>query len=206
MNDRTESLPPTRRRLRDERPRMIGWRPLLCCATATVMLSAAAYGQSADSAASPEMARLAKALAGDWNTVEVVQNGAPVPEGAGRRGQTQVRLAGGGTALLSEGHAVGRVGGDLRWFMTFWWDHDARLYRLLTCFRAGDDTGCELRGTAHWEGDIFVNDYTEPVNGMPTKMQDRWTDITPSSITLTELHDSGHGIMRPFVVSHAARR
>jgi hypothetical protein len=63
-------------------------------------------------AQSPEMARLAKALAGDWSSVEVVQFGKPVPEGAGRRGATHVRLAGGGTVLVDEGHTVGAVGGD----------------------------------------------------------------------------------------------
>jgi hypothetical protein len=152
------------------------------------------------------MARIAKALAGDWNTVEVVQNGKPVPEGAGRRGQTHVRLAAGGTVLVSEGHSAGTVGGDLRWLITLWWDPNAQLYRLLTCFRAPDGTGCELRGTAHWDGDVFVNEYTEPVNGVPTKMEDRWTAITPVSHTLTELHDDGHGGMSPYVVSHDTRR
>ena len=33
------------------------------------------------------------------------------------------------------------------------------------------DAGCELRGTAHWEGDTFVNDYEEEINGKRTKMQ-----------------------------------
>jgi len=66
---------------------------LLCAAA---LLSPAAGAQSVDSAATPEMARLAKALAGDWNTVEIVQHGKPVPQGAGRRGTSQVRLTGGG--------------------------------------------------------------------------------------------------------------
>ena len=42
---------------------------LLCAAT---LLSPAASAQSTDSAAIPKMARLAKVLAGDWNTVEIV--------------------------------------------------------------------------------------------------------------------------------------
>jgi|SRR4029453_11303560 hypothetical protein len=80
---------------------------LLC---AGALLSSPAGAQSAESTAIPEMVRLAKALAGDWNTVEIVQHGKPVPEGAGRRGTTHVRLTGGGTALVSEGHSVGTVG------------------------------------------------------------------------------------------------
>jgi hypothetical protein len=67
------------------------------------------------SAVIPEMARLAKVFAGDWNTVEIVQHGSSVPNGAGRRGIVHARLTGGGTALVSEGHSVGSVGGDLQW-------------------------------------------------------------------------------------------
>jgi len=64
---------------------------------ALVCLSA--HAQSTESAASPEMARLAQALAGDWTTVEILQQGKPVPEGAGRKGDVHVRLTGGGTVL-----------------------------------------------------------------------------------------------------------
>ena len=176
---------------------------LLCSA---VLFGSLARGQSGDSVAVPEMARLAKVLAGDWNTVEIVQYGKPVPEGAGRRGTVHVALVGGGTALVSEGHSSGAVGGDLRWFITIWWDADAKVYRFLTCFRTSADASCELRGTAHWEGDTFVNDYEEVINGKRTKIQDVWTDITANSHTLTEAHDTGSGVMKPFVVSHTTRR
>jgi hypothetical protein len=152
------------------------------------------------------MARLATALGGEWNTEEIVQHGKPVPAGAGRRGTAHVKLAGGGTALVSEGESAGAVGGDLRWFIVIWWEQDANRYRFLTCFKAGADSGCELRGTGHWEGDAFVNDYEEVVSGKRIKMQDRWTDITPSSHMLTELHDSGNGVMRPYVVSRSIRK
>jgi hypothetical protein len=177
---------------------------LLFCGS--VLANAPAGAQPSDAAATPEMARLAKALAGDWNTEEIVQNGKPVPPGAGRRGTFHVRLTGGGTALASEGHSVGTVGGDLRWFITIWWEPETKRYRFLTCFRAGSDAGCELRGTAHWEGDVFVNDYEGVVAGRRIRMQDRWTDIKPGSHTLTELHDSGNGVMTPYVVSRDTRQ
>jgi len=176
---------------------------LLCGA---VLFGSLALGQSDDSAAIPEMARLAKVLAGDWNTVEIVQHGKPVPEGAGRRGTVHVALVGGGTALVSEGHSTGAVGGDLRWFITIWWDAEAKVYRFLTCFRTSADASCELRGTAHWGGDTFVNDYEEVIDGKRTKIKDVWTDITLNSHTLTEAHDTGNGVMKPFVVSHSTRR
>jgi hypothetical protein len=158
------------------------------------------------SAVIPEMARLAKVFAGDWNTVEIVQHGSPVPNGAGRRGIVHATLTGGGTALVSEGHSVGTVGGDLQWFITVWWDPNANCYRFLTCFRTPTDAGCELRGTAHWNGDTFVNDYEEVINGKRIKAQDVWTDITANSHTLTESHDVGNGLMKPYVVSHNTRK
>ena len=124
------------------------------------------------SAVIPELARLAKVFAGDWNTVEIVQHGSLVPNGEGRRGIVHATLTGGGTALVSEGHSAGTVGGDLQWFITIWWDPHANFYRFLTCFRTPTDAGCELRGTAHWNGDTFVNDYEEVINGKRIKAQD----------------------------------
>jgi hypothetical protein len=176
----------------------------LLCGAAFVFSSIQA--EPTDSAASPEMARLARVFAGSWKTVEIMQHGKPVADGAGRHGTVQVRLAGGGTALVSEGHSVGTVGGDLRWFITIWWDPEAKCYRFLTCFRTPSDAGCELRGTAHWSGETFVNDYEEVIDGKRTKMQDLWTDITSNSHTLTESHDIGNGVMKPYVVSHNTRQ
>ncbi len=153
----------------------------------------------------PEMARLAKALAGDWNTVEVVQYAKPVPNGQGRHGTDRVHVAGGGTVLVFEGHTNGSIGGELQWYSVFWWDSSDSLYRYLTCFRAGQDSGCQLRGTAHWEGANFVNEYEEPEDGKMTKMRDVWSDITPNSHTLTEFHDTGSGGWKAFVVNHDTR-
>ena len=176
---------------------------LLC---AVGLLCSSARGQSGDSGGILEMARLAKVLAGDWNTVEIVQHGKPVAEGEGRRGTVHVTLTGGGTVLVSEGHSVGTVGGDLLWFITIWWNPAAKNYRFLTCFKTPGEAGCELRGTAHWEGDTFLNDYEEMINGKRTKMRDVWSDIMPNSHTLTAEYDTGNGVMKPYVVSHDTRQ
>jgi hypothetical protein len=177
-----------------------------CLLCGVAFASAPVLAQSTDSSTIPEMARLAKVFAGDWNTVEILQHGKPVAAGAGRRGTVHVRLAGGGTALLSEGRSVGTVGGELQWFITIWWDANTKCYRFLTCFRTPGDAGCELRGTAHWDGETFVNDYEEVIDGKRTKMQDHWTDVTPNSHTLTESHDIGNGVMKPYVVSRSTRQ
>jgi hypothetical protein len=92
--------------------------PLISCMLCGVAFaSAAAPARPTDLPAIPEMARLAKVFAGDWNTVEIVQHGKPVPDGAGRHGTVHVRLTGGGAVLVSEGHSVGTVGGELQWFV-----------------------------------------------------------------------------------------
>src|SRR5262245_24611359 len=132
------------------------WRTKMGCAfilwlfCGAVLFSSPARAQSDNSTGITEMARLAKVLAGDWNTVEVVQHGKPVPEGQGRRGTVHVTLVGGGTALVSEGHSAGAVGGDLRGFITIWWDGDEKLLRFLNCFRTPDADGFEFSGTSHY--------------------------------------------------------
>lgn len=137
----------------------------------SMVLFSSARAQSEGPSGITEMARLAKVLGGDWNTVEIVQHGKPLPEGSGRRGTVHVALVGGGTALVSEGHSAGEIGGELRWFITIWWDTDAKLYRFLTCFKTSSEAGCELRGTAHWDGDNFVNDYEEVIDGKHTRFK-----------------------------------
>jgi hypothetical protein len=139
----------------------------------------------ADPPASPEMKRLSDALAGDWNTVETMERSQFFPNGAGRHGITHVRLGAGGTTLISEGRSDGSAG-KLRYLIAIWWDKDAGVYHFFTCFN-GDTNPCVLRGTAHWEGDTFVNEYEETVNGKKTKFRDVFSHITPTSRTLVAL-------------------
>jgi hypothetical protein len=72
---------------------------------------------------------------------------------------------------------------------------------MLTCFKASDANGCALRGALRWAGDTLVNEYVEA----SIKTRDIWTDITPTSYTLTEGHDNGHGAMQPYVVSRVTK-
>jgi hypothetical protein len=157
-------------------------------------------------AQSPEMTRLAQALAGDWRSVEVVQFGKPLPDGQGRRGTVQARLASGGNVLVVEGHAVGAVGGEIGWYSAFWWHPAINRYRMLTCFYAPGIRGeCRLRGTAYWEGETFVNEYADSVDGKLVNMRDVWGDLKQGSYSLTELHETDQRTMSPYVVSHLTR-
>jgi hypothetical protein len=174
---------------------------------ALVSLLAPARPQSAAGAqtsASPEMNRLAKALAGDWKTEERMEKSSFFPNGGSRHGQTHVHLATGGTTLIDEVHSDGSAG-KLDGMIVIWWDKPAQRYRFFTCFN-DYDAACEVRGTAHWEGETFVNDYEETIDGKKTKCRDSFIDITPNSHTLIAAIDSGDGTMKTLITTHSVRR
>ncbi len=86
-----------------------------------------------------------------------------------------------------------------------WWDNNNKLYGFFICFRDWG-SGCEIRGTAHWERDVFVNDYTENIKGKPTKMRDSFIDITPNSHTLVAAVETSDGKMRTLITTRSTRR
>jgi Protein of unknown function (DUF1579) len=155
-------------------------------------------------AANPEMARLARALAGDWNTTEHMERSELFPNGGERRGTAHIHLAAGGTTLLNEVHSDGSAG-KLDGIVVIWWDSGAKTYQFFTCFN-GSTSPCEVRGNAHWEGNEFVNQYEESVHGKPTKWRDTWIHITPDSHTLVASMDTGNGTWRPLITTTASRR
>src|SRR5215472_3966547 len=164
--------------------------------TAILFLSPLAAQQSSrpmdasESAQNPEMVRLAKALVGDWNTTETMERGKFFPSGGSRRGIVHVRLASGGNALMYEVHSNGSAG-ELDGFLTIWWDRGSHLYYLFACFNDPNHP-CRMRGTAHWVGEAFVNEYEATVEGRKTKWQDTFT-FAPDSHTLAAAVDLGNG-------------
>jgi hypothetical protein len=150
-----------------------------------------------------EMERLAKALLGDWNTTETMEPGDVFPNGGSRHGIVHARLAAGGTTLIYEVHSDG-FAGKLDGMLVIWWDTDARLYRVFVCFN-NPSHPCEMRGTAHWERDSFVNDYEESVKGKKTSWRDSFT-FTPTSHTLVAAMRVGDGTMQTLITTQATRR
>ena len=180
---------------------------LLASATVAFVLSAARTARPSEpvvSPASPEMDRLAKALSGEWNTTEKMERGRFFPNGGSRRGQTHVYLAAGGTTLVDEVHSDGSAG-KLDGLVVIWWDKPAHLYRFFTCFN-DPDRPCKQRGTAHWDGDVFVNDYEEMVGGKMTKMRDSFFNITPNSYTLVAAIDDGNSTFKMLITTTSVRR
>src|SRR5260370_14575271 len=160
--------------------------------------------QPTESAASPEMARLAKALVGDWNTAESMEKSEFFPNGGSRHGHSHVQLVADGTSLLAEFHSNGSAG-KLEGLYVIWWDKPANIYRFFVCFN-DSKTPCKLRGTAHWEGDTFVNDYEEVIDGKITKWHDSFLHITPTSHSLVAAMDAGDGSMKTLITTTSTRR
>jgi hypothetical protein len=86
-----------------------------------------------------------------------------------------------------------------------WWHKDADLYRYFICFKDAG-SGCEVRGEARWDGEKFVNDYEEVVNGHKTKFRDTFQNITPNSHTLVFAWVKDDGSTQPVIISKALRR
>src|SRR5258708_23397175 len=175
----------------------------LCTVLIAIVFSTPLAGQQAakiksgsESAASPEMNRLAKALAGDWKTVETMEHGEFFPNGGSRHGVVHARLAAGGNVLIYEVHSNGSAG-KLDGFHTIWWDKDASLYYFFACFN--DPTHpCRMRGTANWEGDTFVNNYEEMVDGKKTQWRGSLT-FSPPSPTLVSARDPRNGTIHTLI-------
>jgi hypothetical protein len=157
-----------------------------------------------EAGASPEMKRLAKALAGDWNTTETMEHSELFPKGGSRHGVARVRLDAGGTTLVDEVHSDGSAG-KLDGLVIIWWDKATRLYRFFTCFN-DYDRPCGVRGTAHWEGDTFVNDYEERENDKKLKLRDSFIQITPGSHILVMAIVADDGSLKPLITTTSTRR
>jgi hypothetical protein len=150
----------------------------------------------------PEMDRLAKALVGDWNTTETMEQG-EFFSGGSRHGIVHVRLAAGGTTLIYEVHSDGSAG-KLDGMLVIWWEKAANLYQVFVCFN-NPNHPCEMRGTGRWEGDSFVNDYEETVKGKKAPWRDTIT-FTPTSHTLVAAMEGENGTMKTLITTKATRR
>jgi hypothetical protein len=151
------------------------------------------------------MERLANALVGDWDTTETMERGELFPNGGSRHGIIHARLAAGGaggTTLIYEVHSDGSAG-KLDGMLVIWWDEDVRLYRLFICFN--NPNPCKMRGTAHWNGDSFVNDYEETIKGKKTSCRDSFA-FTPKSHTLVAAMQGEGGVMQTLITTRATRR
>lgn len=154
---------------------------------------------------SPEMAKVANALAGNWNNTETMERGEFFPNGGERKGVSSCRLSSGDVSLICEGDSDGSAG-PLHHLIVIWWDGNANVYRFFTCFQDGAESNCRVRGTAHWEGNDFVNDYSEDANGKSMKMRDSFVKITHESHVLVAAIEDSDGHMKTLITTRSTRR
>ena len=133
---------------------------------------------SSDLRPAPEMQRLLDAFVGNWHVNESFKVSAS-RQGKTRQGTATFR-AGPGYSLIEDYRSTGSAG-TLSFLGLLWWDESAHIYRLLTC---ANNDGCQLRGTAKWEGKELVNSWEEKVDGKTARFKDSFVDISPSSFRL----------------------
>jgi hypothetical protein len=155
-------------------------------------------GAAVHATVAPQMRRLVGLLAGDWNTTEAMERSEFFPQGGERRGITHWKAAVGGTTLVGEGHSDGSAG-PLDYQITIWWDDSSKVYGYFTCFNDSAGSSCRVRGSAHWDGDVFVNDYEEVEHGRQVKWRDSFVQFTPRSHVLIAARESDDGTMRTLI-------
>jgi hypothetical protein len=126
------------------------------------------------------MKRLLDAFVGNWRVSETFEVGT----GRSRQGDTRQGTAsfraGPGYSLIEDYRSTGSAG-SLSFLGLLWWDSSAHVYRLLTC---ANNDGCQLRGTAKWEGKELVNSWEEKLNGKAATFKDSFVDLSESSFRL----------------------
>jgi hypothetical protein len=160
---------------------------------------------SAGSASNPEMQRLDHAFGGTWTTSESFAHNEFYPSGAEREGTARFTLATGGTSLIEEVHSDGSAG-RLDFMIVIWWDNEAKIYNFFTCGNGGNNP-CKIRGTAHWDGDSFVNNYELTIRGAKKKWKDTFSEITPKSFALVAAMESANDDgMQPMITTQYRRK
>jgi hypothetical protein len=127
---------------------------------------------------SAEIERLLKAFKGDWSVSENFEVSAS-KQGRTRQGRATFTV-GPGFSLVENYRSTGSAG-DLRFLGILWWDPKSNVYPFFTC---ANDRGCNVRGSARWEGNDLVNTWEEEADGKRAAFKDSFVDISPASFTL----------------------
>jgi hypothetical protein len=109
----------------------------------------------------------------------------------------------GGTTLIYEVHSDGSAG-KLDGLLVIWWEKNSGLYRFFICFN-NPKHPCLMRGTGHWDGETFVNEYEEVTEGNSEPWRDSCT-FTPTTHTLVAARRKNDGTWETLITTHALRR
>lgn len=132
----------------------------------------------------PEMAKVEKALAGEWKT-SVKYEPSPemgMPDGATAQGMAMIHAGPGGNSLMEMFHSRSQMG-PFAGAMVLWYDGNAKQYRRVWC--DSDAPSCDNNGTGNWDGDNLVFTSSGDMGGQKYQTKETIGDIKPNSFTFT---------------------
>lgn len=132
----------------------------------------------------PEMTKLIKMMAGDWNVAEKSEPSPMFPDGGTGKGTARLWAGPGGMSLMEKYHSSGVMGTNFQGFGTFWWDPKIQAYHGVWC-----DTmtpgGCDGSGTTKWDGETLVGTMESDMNGQKMFAKFTYTNWKPDSFVMT---------------------
>jgi len=133
---------------------------------------------------SPQIEKLADKIVGTWNTSEDFEVSEMMPKGGKGHGTSVIKRGPGGLSVTEDYHSRGGMGA-FAGHGVFWWDDKANGYKSVWCDNTSP-TGCSVsNGLGKWEGnDVVFNDEQEMM-GKKMAMKEVYTDMKPSSFTMT---------------------
>jgi Protein of unknown function (DUF1579) len=133
---------------------------------------------------SPEMQKLSKMVVGTWNTTEKQEPSPWAPKGATGKGTAVFKNGPGGLSVVQDYKSSGGMG-SFAGHGVMWWDAKAGGYKGVWC-DSMTPAGCEPgKGVAKWDGNNLVGTDESEMMGQKIAMKETWSDITPTSFTLT---------------------
>jgi len=133
---------------------------------------------------SPQIVKLADKIVGAWNTNEDFEVSEMMPKGGKGHGTAIIKKGPGGLSLTEDYRSRGGMG-SFAGHGVFWWDEKANGFKSVWCDNTSP-TGCSVsNGLGKWEGnDVVFNDEQEMM-GKKMAMKEVYTDMKPSSFTMT---------------------
>lgn len=138
---------------------------------------------------SPEMAKLAKMMAGRWSLemkFEAVPEMGPESQAGTGKGTDVSRVGPAGNSLVTDVHSTS-ASGVFTGHGVIWWDGKAGVYRSVWCDNESPG-GCDASAIGKWEGDdlVFTVDTEFPgpdQKMMKMTMRQVYTELKPASFT-----------------------
>ena len=145
--------------------------------------------------APPQMEKLSKLIVGTWNSSESFEVSEMMPKGGKGHGLAVIKDGPGGLSLIEDYHSRGGMGA-FAGHGVFWWDDKANGYKNVWCDNTSAASCVVSNGLGKWEGnDVVFNDEQEMM-GKKMAMKEVYTDMKPSSFTMTIEGSQDGGAMK----------